>query len=114
MFVTVQAKILAIVALITLVSSLVLAIHTNGAAAIVAFVIGILGVLIAVFDQDCTVIGNCRTWSWIKLTISCIILATPFIVTVYNIRNNIDVKKEIEKGDDIARLDVRYNSAFMP
>lgn len=114
MFVTIQSRILAIVASITIVSSFILSINLNGAAAIVTFVIGIFGMIIAVFDQDCTVIGNCRTWSWIKLAISCIILLTPLIVTVYNINNNIDVKKQIEKGDDLARLDVRYTAALMP
>lgn len=115
MFVTIQAKILGIVAFITLISSLVLSLNTNGAAAIVTFVIGILGMLVAIFDQDCTVIGNCNTWSWIKLAISCVILIIPIAVTMYNIRNNIDVKKEIEKGDELSRLDVRYgNSIFMP
>lgn len=108
MFVSIQAKILTITALITLVVSFILSLRTNGIFAIVSFVFGVLVMLLAILDQDCVVLGGCNTWAWVKLVIGMLALVIPLGVTIYNAGKEIEPSSK--KEEDIKKeLDLRKN-----
>ncbi len=64
---TLQAKILGGTALLLLILSFVAAIR-NGSivAAVVGFLFGALIMLLQIFDVNCTILGGCNIWGWIK------------------------------------------------
>lgn len=80
MFLSTQARILAIIALIELILSFVAAIRTMAVSwAIIAFGVGVVVMLIIIMDQDCTVVGG---WVKFAFTTMFLVLSTVMAITL--------------------------------
>lgn len=97
MFVSTQARILAIVAILNLITSFAAGIRTSGVVwAIVSFLVGIIVLLVMVMDQDCVVTGGCNIWGWIKFTLTAVVLVISIVLSIMMVWKG----KEITITDD--------------
>jgi hypothetical protein len=83
MFVSTQARILALIAVIEVIVAFVAALRSMGTAwAIISFGVSVLILLILILDQDCVVTGGCNVWAWVKLVFVSIFLLLNLVFSL--------------------------------
>ena len=114
MFESLQAKILAVAAAISVVLSVIATLFGKNRIKemkdyfMLPFVvlINVLVLLLIIFDTNCVIIGGCNVWGWFKFAFFAILILLTMIMTINNM-----FKKAPEEEEEVIVLENRPVSA---
>ena len=107
MFTSTQAQVVGVGAAISvMLNSFAVGLTSGAWKSIVSFLVSVAVAIFYIFDVDCTVVGDCSIWAWIKSAIILIGILISVILSIFVIaksrKNDKPKEKEATKTTDAA------------